>query len=305
MDQALKQRIEEQIGANEVVLFMKGQRRLPQCGFSAQVVSILDQLVDDYQTVNVLADPEIRQGIKEFSEWPTIPQLYIRGQFVGGCDIVTQMFENGDLHQQLGKDAPKVDAPTLTVTEGAKKALSAALDGTGDAFVRLSVDSAWRPGLDITPAADGDFKVDVGGLTFVVDRGSAARANGISIDFVDGEQGGFKIDNPNEPPRVKPMDVTELKRRMDAGDAFQLIDVRTPDEQQIAKVDGAKLLDETLKGQIESLPKDTTLIFMCHTGRRSQNAAEYFLNQGFTKVYNVSGGIDAWSLKVDNSVRRY
>jgi monothiol glutaredoxin len=102
-NEALHRRIQGLVDSDRVVLFMKGSRRMPQCGFSAQVVQILDSLLDDYTTVDVLQDPEIRQGIKEFSSWPTIPQLYVAGEFVGGCDIVTEMYQSGELQEQLGK----------------------------------------------------------------------------------------------------------------------------------------------------------------------------------------------------------
>ena len=97
-----KQRIETLIGSDRVVVFMKGNRRAPQCGFSAQVVQILDSHLPDYTTVDVLQDPEIREGIKDFTNWPTIPQLYINGEFVGGCDIVTEMYQSGELEGLLG-----------------------------------------------------------------------------------------------------------------------------------------------------------------------------------------------------------
>jgi monothiol glutaredoxin len=90
-------RIKSDIDANDIVLFMKGTPGMPQCGFSATVVQILDHIGVKYKGVNVLADPEIRQGIKDFSNWPTIPQLYVKGEFVGGCDIVREMFESGEL----------------------------------------------------------------------------------------------------------------------------------------------------------------------------------------------------------------
>ncbi len=96
-----RSRIASIIGSDDVVLFMKGERQFPQCGFSAQVVQILNHLIPEYTTVDVLADPEIRQGIKEFSSWPTIPQLYVKGEFVGGCDIVTEMFQAGELKEKL------------------------------------------------------------------------------------------------------------------------------------------------------------------------------------------------------------
>jgi monothiol glutaredoxin len=90
-------RIKSDIETNDIVLFMKGTPGMPQCGFSATVVQILDHVGVKYKGVNVLADPEIRQGIKDFSNWPTIPQLYVKGEFVGGCDIVREMFESGEL----------------------------------------------------------------------------------------------------------------------------------------------------------------------------------------------------------------
>ena len=101
MSEPTQERIRKLIEADDVVLFMKGTRHGPQCGFSAQVVQILDTMLPEYTTVNVLEDPEVRQGIKEFSSWPTIPQLYVRGEFVGGCDIITEMYQSGELQPQL------------------------------------------------------------------------------------------------------------------------------------------------------------------------------------------------------------
>jgi monothiol glutaredoxin len=97
LDDEIRARIAKTIGSDRVVLFMKGTRGFPQCGFSARVVQMLDRLVPEYTTVDVLADPEIRQGIKEFSSWPTIPQLYVASEFIGGCDIITEMFQSGEL----------------------------------------------------------------------------------------------------------------------------------------------------------------------------------------------------------------
>jgi monothiol glutaredoxin len=89
--------IEDQVKSSDVILFMKGTRDFPQCGFSGQVVQILDHLGVEYGDINVLANDELRQGIKEFSNWPTIPQLYVKGELAGGCDIVREMFQAGEL----------------------------------------------------------------------------------------------------------------------------------------------------------------------------------------------------------------
>jgi len=97
-----KTRIEDTIKANDVVLFMKGTKSMPQCGFSQRVAGVLNYMGVDYADVNVLDDAEIRQGIKEFSDWPTIPQLYVKGEFVGGSDIMMEMYESGELQTLLG-----------------------------------------------------------------------------------------------------------------------------------------------------------------------------------------------------------
>ena len=102
-DNAVFERIKEEISTNQVVLYMKGTPVFPQCGFSAAVVQILSHLGVKFKGIDVLADPSVRQGIKEFSSWPTIPQLYVQGEFVGGCDIIREMFQAGEL-QSLFKE---------------------------------------------------------------------------------------------------------------------------------------------------------------------------------------------------------
>ena len=94
-------RIQNEIGDTDVVLFMKGSPVMPQCGFSAAVVQVLSHLGIKFKGIDVLQDADLRQGIKEFSNWPTIPQLYVKGEFVGGCDIIREMFENGELEELL------------------------------------------------------------------------------------------------------------------------------------------------------------------------------------------------------------
>ena len=100
-----KERIDALVQGNNVVLFMKGSALFPQCGFSSRAVAILDHLEVPYETVDVLQDQEIRQSIKEYSDWPTIPQLYVKGEFVGGSDIMMEMFESGELQQLLKAEA--------------------------------------------------------------------------------------------------------------------------------------------------------------------------------------------------------
>lgn len=109
---AIQDSIRQTISSNDVVLFMKGNAKFPQCGFSAQVAQILDHVGVPYQDVNVLQDDGLREGIKTFTNWPTIPQLYVKGEFVGGCDIVREMFQAGELQQLFADKGITSSAPT-------------------------------------------------------------------------------------------------------------------------------------------------------------------------------------------------
>jgi monothiol glutaredoxin len=307
LDPALKTKLDQIIASDPVVLFMKGTRSFPQCGFSASVVNILNTLIPKYTTVNVLSDPDIRDGIKQYSDWPTIPQLYVRGEFVGGADIVKQLHASGDLTKKLGDLVKPAAPPSVTVTERAASELKGALaENAPTDVIHLTITPAWEHQLDLGPRDPARISIDVAGITVQVDPASAARAGGVVIDFVDGPSGaGFKIDNPNRPPQVQRIGAKELKAKLDAGAIKELWDVRTAKEREIAAIAQSRLLDDAGMAYIEGLPKDTPLAFFCHHGPRSRNAAEHFVAQGFTQVYNLDGGLDAWSVGVDPAVKRY
>jgi len=306
LSEALRQRLDGYIASDRVVLFMKGTRRAPSCGFSAQVVQILDELVPEYQTHDVLASAELRDGIKEYSQWPTIPQLYIDGKFVGGCDIVRDLHASGELEQLIsaGKDAPPPAPPRIEVTPEALSAFKSAM-GEGDTEVlHLHISPRFEHDLFFGPLEAGEIEVDVGGLKLFVNRASVSRAQGLRIGFIDGPNGGFKIENPNQPPQVVELSAEDAKAMLDRGE-LQLFDVRPQSESEIAKIDaGRSLTDETVE-YIQALPKETPIAFYCHHGVRSRGVAESVLQEGFRKVYNLKGGIDAWSVRVDPKVPRY
>jgi monothiol glutaredoxin len=307
LDEAVRHEIMEVIGNNDVVLFMKGNRRAPQCGFSATVVGILDSMLPSYHTVDVLSAPHIRDGIKEFSSWPTIPQLYVKGEFVGGCDIVQEMFGSGEIYKTLGVEPVEVVQPKIEISPAAAQALkqAAAQHGGGGRELHLSVDASFQSHLSIAPRTPADVEAITQDVLLLLDPISASRADGITIDVSDTPNGqAFKVDNPNA-PQVQPMSVAELKAALDSGRPLELLDVRTPEERAIAAIPGAVLLNEDEAARIESLPRDTMLVLHCHHGGRSQQAAEQFVVLGFTRVFNVIGGIDAWSQEIDPDVPRY
>ena len=302
----LRTRIETTLNAHPVVLFMKGTRAQPQCGFSATVVGILDGLLDEYHTVDVLADQAIREGVKLFSEWPTIPQLYIDGEFVGGCDLVQQLYASGDLHRSLGQEPEVVEPPALNISEAAATAIRAVQAGRPELSVHLKIDKAWNHQFNLAPAKGHEIRATDNGIEILLDPASAKRAAGLRLDMVDTDDGpGFVIDNPNAPAPVQQMTVQELKALRDAGEPVHLFDVREQAEREVACIEGAELLDEAAVARIDTLPRDALLVFHCHSGVRSQAAAEYFRGQGYTRVYNLAGGIDAWSRDIDPNVPRY
>jgi monothiol glutaredoxin len=307
LDSQTKQKIDQLVSSDNVVLFMKGSRSFPQCGFSASVVNILNTLVPKYTTVNILSDAEIRTGMKEYSDWPTFPQLFIKGEFVGGADIVRQMHESGDLEKKLGDLVAPAKPPALTVTPKAAAELQAALkEGSPGDVIHLTITAGWEHLLDIGAKEASHVTIESNGVTVQLDRTSAQRAAGTVIDFIDANDGaGFKIDNPNRPAAVKEIGPKELKALLDAGTIKAFYDVRPDKERAIAKLGIATQLDDKTMADAEALPKDTAIAFHCHHGGRSRGAAEHFLKLGFKNVYNLAGGIEAWSKDVDSTVPRY
>ncbi len=306
LDPALRSRIESILTANRVVLFMKGQPTMPQCGFSAKAVGALQDLGVEFAHVNVLADPEIREGIKAYGDWPTIPQLYIDSELVGGSDIILQMASSGELSSVLGLAAPDRTPPSITVTPAAVEMLRGALADAPGASLQLSIDASFQPNFQLAPHDDNAIAAESNGLRVQFDLASARRADGITIDWVDDIRGkGLAIDNPNAPKAVQELAVRDADDQRRAG-TLTVVDVRPADERAIAAIEGTfETFDGDNRARLEALPKDTPLAFLCHHGGRSAQAAEQFRALGFSKVYNITGGIDAWSDAVDNSVPKY
>jgi len=306
LDTGTRETIESMLQDNKVVLFMKGTRQQPQCGFSATTVSTLDMLVSDYLTINVLEHPVIRDGIKEFGNWPTIPQLYIGGELIGGSDIVTEMLQSGELADVLGMEKPEVVTPEIHIGKPAIEAMSNALQSQAGMALSLQINAGWDHILSLAQATESTVKINVDGIDLNMDAWSAARANGLRIELEESLTGThFSFDNPNAPPPVNQMTVQTLKEKLDGDAAVYLFDARSPEERDAAFIDGARQWDADAMAVIESLPKDTELIFHCHTGGRSQGLAEHIRRMGYTNLHNIKGGIQAWSEEIDPSVPKY
>ena len=300
-----REKIENVIQQDRVVLFMKGTPKAPMCGFSSKTVGLLDSILENYKSVDVLEDQEIRDGIKTYGNWPTIPQLYIDGDLVGGCDIVTAMFNSGELHETLGVEAPDRTPPEVTITDAAAEKILEAMEGHEGIGLHFAVDASWQSQFNVAPAEGHEIKIETNGITMYFDLASAQRANGAIIDWVETLQGsGLTIHLPEAPEPVKQMSVKELKSHLE-NNSVVLIDVRGSEERALASLEAAKVMDGETMQAIEAMSKDTALAFICHIGNRSQVAGEHFRKQGFTNVSNVVGGIDAWSKEIDPSVPEY
>ena len=302
----LRQRIDELLQANRIVLFMKGEPRAPQCGFSAKAVAALSSLEVPYAHVDVLADGAIREGIKAYGNWPTIPQLYIEGELVGGSDIIEQMVGSGELHAALGLPPLDRTPPAITITPAAQPTLRKAIeDAGGDLAVQVDIDPNFRTRLALASRDANAITVDCDGIPVQVAVAAARRADGLVIDFADDERGrGLVVDNPNAPPPVRALTPTDAHARATGG-SLRLVDVRPPEERALAAVPVPHATLDEGPGALEGLPKDTPLAFLCHHGGRSQQAAEHFRQLGFREVYSVQGGIDAWAEHVDGGIPKY
>ena len=215
--------IEQMLNDNPVFLFMKGTPESPQCGFSGKVTNILNAWNVPFKSFNVLADESIRQGIKDYANWQTIPQLYINKEFVGGSDVVEEISNNGELGELLNEAFPEM-----------------------------------------------------------------------------------KITPPPPPAEAQEVNALEASVIMKENPNISLLDVRSPQERETACLENSVLLDQELvEEMLDKWNKDTAMMFICHTGQRSRQAAQYFAAQGFQKVYNISDGIHGWSSSVDSSIPTY
>ncbi|MGK7295007.1 MAG: Grx4 family monothiol glutaredoxin [Candidatus Wenzhouxiangella sp. M2_3B_020] len=294
LDPATRERIENMVTGNKVMLFMKGTPQMPQCGFSAQTAGALDTLLEgDYESFNVLADNDIREGIKEYGNWPTIPQLYVEGELVGGCDIVMEMFNAGELHELFGLEPPDRTPPEIEITPAAAEKIGEFLAAYPGQHLHFKIGADWDAQFHLGPKSGTEIESRAGDLTLLMDLASAQRARGAKIDWVETVQGdGLKLDLPGAPPKVRQMSPETLQQRLNDGERIVVVDTRSELDRQQKPLEFARGLDAGLMAELKDADRKTPLVFVCNKGLSSQEVAEHYRKQGFTEVYNLEGGID-------------
>lgn len=296
MNEQTKQAIDSLVNNNACVLFMKGNPTHPQCGFSSNTVGILKELLGEkFAYCNVLEDAEIREGIKEYGNWPTIPQLYINKELVGGNDIITEMFNTGELQSMLDLPQPNKEAAQITITDTAAENIQKGIQNMGSSVLMLSIDGQYNTRFSIEEPKGYEISSEIGDIKIYMDVGTAKRANGIEIDWVEDLQGaGLVIKNPNEPKAVNQISAQELKQGMEDSNYSHIYDVRSEQQYLADSIPGSKRLDKTNMQVIEELDKNTPLVFVCAVGNTSQGACDFYRKKGYTNVNNLVGGVAGW-----------
>lgn len=295
LDPAVREKIESQVASHRVVLYMKGSPKMPQCGFSAKTAGILDQLLEgDYVSYNVLEDDTIREGIKVFGDWPTIPQLYVEGELVGGNDIIGEMFNTGELHEMFGLEKPDRTPPEITITDKAADKIREFLEAYPGNHLHFAIDGSWEAQFQVGPKEGTEIASESNGITVLMDLASAQRARGATVDWLETVQGeGLKLDLPGAPAPVKQMAPSELQERINSGERLLVIDTRSEADRAEKPLDFARALDADLMAELKDGDPNQPLVFVCNVGQTSQQYAEHYRKQGYTQVYNLEGGAQA------------
>jgi len=296
MNQETKQTIENLVNNNNCILFMKGNPQHPQCGFSSNTVGIVKELLGkNFAYCNVLESSDLREGIKEFGNWPTIPQLYINKELVGGNDIVTEMYNTGELHSLLGMQQPDKSPAKITLSPKAAENIKNGMQDIGTNVLMLSIDAQFNTRFSIEQPKGYEIITECQDIKVYMDIGTSKRADGMEIDWVEDLQGaGLVIKNPNEPQPVKQISKKELNEGIEQGKFQNIYDTRSEQQFNAQSIPGSKRLDKENMQSIEKMAKDTPLVFVCAVGNTSQGACEFYRKKGYTNIHNLAGGVAGW-----------
>jgi len=242
--------------------------------------------------LDAAADPMFSEHVKDAGIRAHFPLLCVEGRLIGGLSVVSALQSLGKLAPLLELDSPGT-VPTLAISVAAAERLTRAMTGT-DNCVRIVISPDFEHELALDSATPDDLVLSVGKLTCVLDRESASRADGVSIDWIEqGDTQGFRVDNPNQPEPLQWVDAAWLEANLGVTESLQIIDVRTRSEYADNPLPGAQNLDGELMDALEQTDRRTPLLFYCGNGLRSRTAAERYREMGFLKVYCLSGGLAA------------
>ncbi len=280
------QQVDDAIASDDVVVFMKGTREAPHCGFSAQMVEILNHLLPNYSTFDVRDDVELRRVVKERSGWPTFPQLYVRGEFIGGSDIVKELFVSGDLAGRLGVAPAELPSPELHFSQRALEQLVRLAAGQP---VRIELDARGDSHLSVSQRQSSDIELSVGDIVVVMDVLTATRADGLRVDYLP-EPGGFIVSHA----KVTPITAARFTEMLAMQEPLLVVDCRTLAEYSTGSVPGAEHLNQALLEHLAGANEERTVVFVCRNGSRSSNVAEHFAVLNGTPARYLEGGLERW-----------
>lgn len=306
-----KDAIREIVESETLVVFAKGTKEAPRCGFSSRAIETLRATGKPFKVIDTLADPTCRPALVSYSDWPTTPQIFVKGELIGGHDILMEMAAEGEFQKQVAEafgeeyKAPQVEACPVEVTEAARTAVKGFMESPGD-LLRLKVDAvngeaAFSLDLD-TRVTMNDTRWAVGDLNVVCSRASRALFDTVRIDWVEKDGGGgFSVKEIGEAPAIPEaleIDGAELKQILDnPPEKLVIVDVREDDEWKSGHAPNAKHLPlSRLEKEWEAagLAKDAPIIVYCAKGARSLKAVNFLREKGLAKARSLTGGLGSF-----------
>jgi|GEM_PF-718679 len=298
MIEMLRNQLSKAASAGQVVVFFTGSDPLDPV--FRPLVDWLEAHGINHYTVDVDSDESLACVKQRHLASTILPIICVDGRVLATRPLLGPLLDSGQL-QTLLTPAGCTAGPVLAVTKAALAVWRAALGSPAD-VIRLRISAGFEHSLTVDSAEPGDLRLDISGVPLVMDAPSASRANGVGIDWVTRKDtAGFRIDNPNAAPNPRELDCISLAQVL-AGPAVPLIiDARTEDEYQVERLPASKHLNGDLVDALAVLDRRTHLLFYCDNGRRSRRAALHYVEQGFTNVALLAGGIQAWKIHLAKS----
>lgn len=299
MDQKARSELLNRTPPAGISVFFAGNH--PLRALSERVIGWLRDHDFAPEIVDIEQDDQLRGLLQAPQATTHLPILCADGRIIGAGDPLLDLIDSGQLEALL-REPLSATQPQIAVSPAALAVWQGALGSPSEDVIRISVSSAFEHELGVDSLHPDDLLFDIGGVRVALDPASALRANGLAIDWVEeGEVRGFRINNPSQPSTSHEIDCETLSQVLEADTTPLIIDVRTPDEHQREHIAPSRLLDSGLVDALGLLDRRTPLLFYCDNGRRSQRAAQRYVEQGFSNVAVLKGGLNAWKLHLANA----